>query len=912
MENRLLVLARLFAATPALMIKYRSTVLIVLVLISVVMAWGAATRTRIDMSVDSFLDQDDPAITALNNFRTQFGSDDSLFLVYEARDGDVFSAASLRAAQALTEKLRDWRTLDAARYDADLSQLDLIRRVQSITSLRVQRVEGDTLRSERLVPEQIPDDPAELAAIRERALTEEDYRLAFYSADGRFGALLLQTTFGAQPVDDYVPAVNADNISLDDAFSNFDSFDSDGSFELAFDESATVDEIRFDVVDMVEYHDFFRAVSAVYADHEDILTFYPAGNPSLMSWVFEVLQTMLWLAAGMIAIFVMLLRTLFRSFSAVVWSITTILLSLLWSWGLTVWLGATLSTMVTLTVMLVFAVGIADCVHVMSAYFVFRQKGEEHLPALSHAYEKTGMAILVTSLTTMAGVLALTFSDLVPIRVFGLMSALGVMLAFLFTVVLLPILLSLWHPPADSGKSSASALLQRWQALPLTAQIGALVLLIAVVMMLAGLGVGAYLSLIAVITLIVLRWQAQILHGCLQIVSARPWTVLGVFAVIFAASVYGTSQVRIDSNVAELARADSPPRIAYNMVDDHMAGAQTISVMIDTGISDGLMEPAILRAMETLQAHITERYPDDISRTYSLANIVKDTYQVMNRDDAAYYRIPDDAVTVSQLMYLFNSANPEERRSLVSDDFSRSHITINAYNAGSYQYQRFFQELGEEIDSVFGPLQTQFPDLQVTVTGSVPLMMRAMDEIAQSQYSSFLLALGVISAIMIITLGSVQAGLISVVPNLIPALLTFGVMGLLGITLDTDTLLIAPVIIGVAVDDTIHFMTSYRMELIKTRNMQQALQNTLRDVGRAVMFTTMILGLGFAILSFSEYLGIAKIGMFGGLAIFMALLCDLLLLPALLMILKPRFGLSGPLTGFGQSTEIGEARHDTA
>jgi predicted RND superfamily exporter protein len=364
--------------------------------------------------------------------------------------------------------------------------------------------------------------------------------------------------------------------------------------------------------------------------------------------------------------------------------------------------------------------------------------------------------------------------------------------------------------------------------------------------------------------------------------------------------------------MAELARADSAPRIAYNMVDEHMAGAQTISVMIDTGVSDGLMEPDILRAMEYLQAQITERYDTEVSRTYSLANIVKDTYQAMNRDDPEYYRIPDSSVAVSQLMYLFNSANPEERRSLVSDDFSRSHITINAYNAGSYRYQQFFDELGNEIDAVFGPLQLRYPELQVTVTGSVALMMRAMDEIAQSQYSSFLLALGVISVIMIITLGSAQAGLISIVPNLIPALLTFGLMGLLGITLDTDTLLIAPVIIGVAVDDTIHFMTSYRLELIKTRSMQQALYNTLHDVGRAVMFTTMILGLGFAILSFSEYLGIAKIGIFGGLAIFMALLCDLLLLPAMLMILKPRFGLSGPLAGFGQPALIREQHHETA
>jgi hypothetical protein len=376
-----------------------------------------------------------------------------------------------------------------------------------------------------------------------------------------------------------------------------------------------------------------------------------------------------------------------------------------------------------------------------------------------------------------------------------------------------------------------------------------------------------------------------------------------VFALIFGASVDGTSLVKIDSNVAELARETSAPRIAYNMVDEHMAGAQTISVMIDTGASDGLLEPVVLEAMEALQDVVAERYATQISRTFSLANIVKDTNQVMNQDDPAFYRIPDDAVTVSQLMYLFNSANPEERRSLVSDDFSRSHITLNAYNAGSYEYQYVISELDSEMARIFAPVSAMFPDLQVTVTGSVPMMMRAMDEIAQSQYSSLLLALAVISAIMIITLGSVQAGLISIIPNLIPALMTFGLMGLLGISLDVDTLLIAPVIIGIAVDDTIHFMTSYRLELVKTRSMPQALKNTVQDVGRAVMFTTMILGLGFAILGFSEYLGIAKVGIFGGLAILMALLCDLFLLPALIIRLQPRFGIKGTLESFSDAAQ---------
>jgi predicted RND superfamily exporter protein len=141
-----------------------------------------------------------------------------------------------------------------------------------------------------------------------------------------------------------------------------------------------------------------------------------------------------------------------------------------------------------------------------------------------------------------------------------------------------------------------------------------------------------------------------------------------------------------------------------------------------------------------------------------------------------------------------------------------------------------------------------------------------------------------------LTLGSIQGGLLSIIPNLIPAFLSFGLMGLLGIPLDTDTLMIAPVIIGIAVDDTIHFMTHYRLELIRTRSMALALKSTVEDVGTAVIFTTMVLGMGFAIMGFSDYLGIAKIGLFGSLAIFVALLCDLFLIPALLHVFKPDFG----------------------
>ena len=899
MEKLLIALSDAFAQVPNRVLRYKHFVLTGLVVISLLMVWGIFTRTELDMTTDGFLDQADPSMLALNEYRRQFGSDDSVFLVYRAKDGDVFSRESLLAIQQLTNDLRYWQQLRTEDYpdaingiNLDFDELNHVRRVQSIANLRFQENRGDTLLSNRLVPEQLPASDDELAAIKARALNQQDYLLAFYSADARYGAVMIQTDFGAQPIEGYEPAVNATDIVLDDSFVDFDAFSPDDSFDLEFDESAQIQEVSFEPVDMLGYTNFHLMTKALYQKYDEQFEFFPVGNPPMMEFMMDVLTQMQVLGLVMVLIFTLLLYTLFRSFSAVLWPMVTIAASMTWTWGLTVWLGVTISQMIALTVMLVFAVGIADCVHVMSAYFGFRRKGDDHYDALSKSYGKTGLAILVTTITTMAGVLALTTSELVPIQVFGMMSAFGVVLAFFFTLVLLPILLDLWHPgaPEADDASLADRIGALWHRLSNGTKIGAALIYIVAMYLMLGPWVGMYITVISLLTYIVVNWQLAILSAVPNFVARRPWLVLSVFAGLFALCSYGMTLIRIDSNMTELTKEGSAIRVAYETVDENMAGAMSMVIMVDTHTSDGLYNPRLLQAMDQLQSRIETSYSDQVTRTNSLANIVKDTYKIMSDDDPAYYRVPDDDQMISQLLYLFNSANPEDRRALVSDDYSRSHISLNIYNAGSYQYQRFFEEISQEIDEVFSPLESEFPELEVYLTGSMALLMRMADEVANSQFSSFTFAIAVISVIMIITLGSLQGGLMAMIPNMIPALLGFGLMGLLGIALDTDTLLIAPLIIGIAVDDTIHFMTHYRVELIRTGSISESLVSTIRDVGQAVMFTTMVLGLGFALLSFSDYLGMAKMGFFGSAAIFVALLCDLFLIPAMIIIFKPTFG----------------------
>ena len=591
------------------------------------------------------------------------------------------------------------------------------------------------------------------------------------------------------------------------------------------------------------------------------------------------------LLVGMVAIINLLLWSLFRSASAVVLPQLAIGLSILFVIGSLSWLNLASTTLIALTVMLIIAVGVADCVHVMSSYLFFRRDGKEHDEALSKAYGKTGVPILLTTITTMAGMSSLAVTGMPMFVQFGFSSAAGVFFAFLYTIYLLPVLLNYWHPMQ----------IKKTQAISASRKTGVR----SIVSLLKSKMLSFLCFFVNPIAKLSKRmglnwplgaeWLQPLLNRIPAFVERFRYSIAIIFVSVFVICIYGATQVKIDSNLVELYSDDVPIGQAYEIVDEHMMGTGNMEIVVDTVISDGIMDPDVLNAMNRLQNTIEENYSEFIIRTNSLADLVIDTHAIM-QDSEDYRNIPDSQIAVSQLLYLFNSSNPEERRALVSDDYSKSHISVQLKNAGSNEYKDFFKDIQRDINKEFNGLKDRYPNIKVQITGSFALMMRLADDISNNQFKSLAIAAVVISLLLMITLGSFQAGVMSIIPNLIPASLAFGLMGLLGVPLDTDTLMIAPLIIGIAVDDTIHFISHYRMSLAQNHNMKLALVETIKEVGQAVTFTTLILGCGFLMLTFSDYLGLAKIGTFGSLAIFVALLCDLLFFPALIMIFKPKFG----------------------
>lgn len=832
-----------FEKLPLAVLKFRWLILSACIVITGFMTYSIATRFNMDMSMETFFAEDHPVRVTLNQFRQQFGSDDGLYIVYEAKDGDVFSEKSIATIAQLHQEIDDARV-------ARGEQASMLNRIESIDSLynaRLQKVDGDTLISQKLLATDFPANEQEREAKRATALTQDTFKLAYFSEDFRYGGIRIKTDFGTIPKSGAAQKTETaeQDLLMDDFAFQEATSTSEG---LNYNENLSEQVITYETTQMDEYLGFMDAVRVITQKPEyEHFTFHYSGNAAMMEFTMKTMTSGSFLIAGMLFMIMFLLFALFRSFSATVWTLLVMVLSALWPLGLFTLFDITLSNLVILTVMLILVVGTATCVHVINTYVIYRQQGLGHEAGIGKTYRQTGVPIIFTSATTIVGMLTMLTSSIPQLAVFGVNAALGVTIVFLLVMLLFPILLDFWHP--YKGKVSAEE--------NATAEI---------------------------------HWVRPFLEKIPDFTQRYSITIFIIFLAFFAWFVYGTLQLKVDTNMVKNMREGSDMRVSAEIINAHMMGVQTMEVMLDFGEPNALKDPQILKSVEAFQKHAQETYPEFVIKTFSLADYVKETNKAMNEDREEFKVIPDDPIMAAQLLYMFDNSNPEDRRNLVSDDYSKSHITIQLRNAGSYEYADMFASLDQGIKDYFEVHGTQYTNTRIQVTGTLPMMMKLVDMLSWGQVKSFTSAFIIISLFLVFATGSWVGGAIAVLPNILPALSTFGLMGAMGIALSANTLVVAPIIIGIAVDDTIHMMSHYRARWFATGDVHQSIVDTIHEVGQAVVFTSIILSLGFGVMMFSEFDGIAKIGSFGTFAIIIAMICDIVLLPALLYIFKPDLG----------------------
>jgi predicted RND superfamily exporter protein len=276
-----------------------------------------------------------------------------------------------------------------------------------------------------------------------------------------------------------------------------------------------------------------------------------------------------------------------------------------------------------------------------------------------------------------------------------------------------------------------------------------------------------------------------------------------------------------------------------------------------------------------------------VKKSYSVGDVLMDLNRSFHEGDLAYNVLPETRELVAQYLLLYEMSGGEEVEEYVSGDFSRASLELRLKAVESSELAK----LSRELEAYLAEHPTEASTVRVTGIGA--LWLKLMDYITQSQIRGFLLAFTVIAALLCFVFRSVKIGLIAMVPNLSPVVLTLGVMGWIELPLDYVRLLIATVAIGISVDDTIHHMTRFDFEFRRRGSYHEALHASMVDVGRALVITSVVLVLGFLVFHFSALDSTASFGTLLAATIFVALVADFLLMPALVMTLQP-FGPERP------------------
>jgi predicted RND superfamily exporter protein len=529
----------------------------------------------------------------------------------------------------------------------------------------------------------------------------------------------------------------------------------------------------------------------------------------------------------------------FRSLVGVLAPLAVVTLSVIFCVALIGALGWKLDLSFGSAPTLLTAIGVAHSVHILSEFRSrFRMLGDRR-EALVRTIHLVGTPCLLTSLTTAAGFAAMSFVPIKSIAHMGTYNAFGVLAAFFLSLTLLMALLSFgrrMRTPAPAAVADASAKGGQW--------------------------VRAVLDSVAAFDI---RHRRKILAG---------------FALIFAASFAGMSQLVVDTNWLDDFSDEVPLKATTLRIDEVMGGTTNLIYIFDAGSPDAIKEPAALREMERVQ-RIAETQRPLVRKTYSLVDILKDLNQAFHEGDPAWHRIPESRELVAQYLLLYETSGGEDAEEYVSSDYQRASVELRLAIAPTSQTA----ELVETIDAQLSrePLEAT----EASLTGIGALWLVLMDYIVSSQITGFLLAFGVIALMMVVVFRSFAVGMISMVPNLTPVALVLGVMGASGIFLDYAKMPIAAVAIGIAVDDTVHLVSRYRHEFLARGNYREALHAAMGDVGRALLITSIALVGGFLVFVLSVLHSEVMFGLLLATTIVSALVADFLLMPALVLTFEP-------------------------
>lgn len=787
------------------LIRFRFVTLVVTLLIAV--GLGAQMRhLTINTSNEGFLRANDPILLTYNDFRDQFGRDDMLAVAI--RSDEIFSVAFLKKLQALHEEL--------------LAEVPHVNEITSMVNARNTLGKGDMLLVDDLLAD-FPETTAQLEELKQRVLANPLYADQLISADGSFTTLVIES-------DIYSAGEAAEETDL---LAGFDD-------ELALpDEEAPPPQYLTDK----ENEAMVKAVQQVVRKYNgENFQVFIAGTPivthTVKQFMMQDMKRFLRLAVVTIGLS---LLVMFRRVVGVVYPLLVVAVSLVSTLGLMALCGIQFKTPTIILPSFLLAVGVGASVHVLSLFFQQLRRGESREAAIVIALSHSGLAIVMTSLTTAAGLASFAMAKVAPIGDLGIFSALGVLLALFYTLVLLPALLAITPFRQSATKEEPKQ-----------------------------------------------TWLDGMLERVTDFTVNRAIPIVVVAAILIVVAIAGMSQLRFSHNVLNWLPEDLAVRQATETIDENLRGSVVLEVLVDSGRENGLYDRETLLALDRIEKELLTLQDREVfvGKVMSVATIIKEINQALHTNQSDYYRIPDNEKLIPQEFLLFENSGSDDLEDVVDSQFRTARVTIKVPWRDALAYVPFMKDIEQRFVDQFAQIGSSGqPPVQITVTGIMALFGRIIYAAIYSAAQSYTIAIVVITLMMILMIGNLRLGLVSMIPNLGPILAVLGIMGWCDIPLDMFTMLIASIAIGLAVDDTVHFMYNFKRYYLRTDDVRQSVSRTLHTAGRAMLTTSVVLSIGFFIFIFASMNNVFYFGLLTGCAILFALAADFLLAPALMALI---------------------------
>lgn len=524
----------------------------------------------------------------------------------------------------------------------------------------------------------------------------------------------------------------------------------------------------------------------------------------------------------------------FRSFRATFISLIVVCFGVMWTFGILGLLKYEITVLTALIPPLIIVIGIPNCIFLINKYQHEVKLHGNKVKSLQRVITKIGNATLMTNVTTASGFATFILTESKLLKEFGVVASLSILAIFILCLLVIPIIYTFLPYPKDRHLEHLN---KRW--------------------------IGGFVN-----------WMERM-------VKQRRITIYASAVVLLIASIIGMYQIKISGSLIEdmSKKADFFQDIRF--FEEEFNGIMPLEILVDTKRKKGVMKLATLKRMNQLENEILET--PELSKPVSVVSLVKYSKQAYYNGNPKYYQLPTSQENSFILSYAKNSSsNVDLLKNFVDSTGQYARITTFMKDIGTDKMERIEENLINKANKVFPK-----DKYNVTLTGKALVFQKGTKYLVKNLAISLSLAILLISLFMAYMFRSFRMIIVSLIPNLLPLLVTAGLMGYLGVPIKPSTILVFSIAFGISVDDTIHFLAKYRQELQANHwKIKKSVYAALRETGVSMFYTSIVLFFGFLVFTFSSFGGTVALGALVSATLLLAMLSNLLLLPSLLLSLE--------------------------